>query len=277
MTRSLTLFVLCLLVGCAGASPAGEAPYARAARVIWFGLDDAAARFVERGDTGPALDTVETCDGPFGTWFADFGIRGLACTAAQVGSPPSVLGLAPAPPFVSGPHTASEDGLDLDLTADRAFGHYDPAFVRWAWSAAIPDGTAERALIQPIYRRHVARLARIYWLTHQDLVDGGFPDATPIGPLKDYARFLDGGPVPAGAEAYESAGFSVFAFTDRSETLLSEIGLPVGNEWELKYEANTAYGFWLRRRADGTHADFRDGLRSLLSALDAEWLAIHSG
>ena len=83
--------------------------------------------------------------------------------------------------------------------------------------------------------------------------------------------------VPAGAEAYESAGFSVFAFTDRSETLLPEIGLSVGNEWELKYEANTAYGFWLRRRADGTHADFRDGLRDLLSALDAEWLAAHDG
>ena len=279
MPRSLALFVLCLLVGCAGASPSGgaDSSASRAVRLVWAGLDDAAARFVEQGDRGPALDAVETCDGPFGTWFADFGVRGLACTAAQVVQPTTLLALAPTQPFQSGPHGASADGLDLDLTSDRAFGHYDPSFVRWAWSAAIPDGTAERALIQPIYRRHVARLARIYWLTHQDLVDGGFPDATPIGPLKDYARFLDGGPVPAGAEAYESAGFSVFAFTDRSETLLSEIGLPVGNEWELKYEANTAYGFWLRRRADGTHADFRDGLRSLLSALDAEWLATHSG
>lgn len=277
MTRSLALFVLCLLVGCAGASPAGDAPGERAARLVWAGLDDAAARFVEQGDRGPALDTVETCDGPFGTWFADFGVRGLACTAAQVVPPTTLLGLAPTQPFDSGPHMASSDGLDLDLTSDRAFGHYDPAFVRWAWSAAVPDGAAERALIRPIYRRHVARLARIYWLTHEDLVAGGFPEATPAGPLADYARFLDGGPVPAGAEAYESAGFSVFAFTDRSETLLGEIDMTVGNEWELKYEANTAYGFWLRRRADGTHGDFRDGLRDLLSALDAEWLAAREG
>jgi hypothetical protein len=278
MPRLLALFFLCLLIGCGGTPPSGGADpaAARAVRLVWLGLDDAAARFVDRGD-GPEVDPVATCDPTFATWFADFGVRGLACTAAQVVAPTALLAAAPTRPFVSGPHAASAGGVDLDLTSDRAFGHYDPAFVRWAWGAAVPDGAAERSLIQPIYRRHAARLARIYWLTYTDLAADGYPRSTPVGPLADYAAFLDGGPVPAGAESYAGSGFSVFAFTDRSEGLLPQIDMAVGNDWELKYEANTAYGFWLRRRADGTHAQWRDGLRDLLAALDADWLSAHGG
>ncbi|WP_420454037.1 hypothetical protein [Rubrivirga sp.] len=280
MPRSLRLVALILLAGCSGTSSTPTAPpddaAERAARQVWLGLDDAAAGFDTRGEASEA-DPVQTCDGPFGTWFTDFGVRGLACLAAQVAAPASLVALAPAPPFESGPHRAAGEAVDLDLSAPRAFGHYDPAFVRWAWATAVPEGAAVRAMVAPVYRRRVARLARTYWLTHADLAAAGFPERTPAGPLLGYATFLDGGPVPAGAQAYESPGFSVFAFTDRSETLLPDIGLPIANDWEAKYEANAAYGFWLRRRADGTHGLWRDGLRDLLAAFDADWLAEHEG
>ncbi len=275
MARPLALFVLGVVASaCAGSPPTpapADAAAERAVRPVWLGLDEAAARFVTRGE-GPDVDPVETCDGPFGTWFVHFGVRGLACAAAQVVDPASLVALAPVAPFESGPHTATADAVDLDLSSPRAFGHYDPAFVRWAWAAAVPDGAVGRAAVAPAYRRHVARLARVYWLTHADLVAEGFPGRLPSGPLSDYAAFLDGGPT-----GRDGPGFPVFAFTDRSRALLPDVGLAIPNEWTATYEANTAYGFWLRRRADGTHALWRDGLRDLLTAFDADWLASHSG
>ncbi len=268
MRRLSTASLLVFLAACSGA-PA--APGGAAFADVWAGLDGAARPFET-----VALDASVVCDPTFATWFVDFGVRGLACVAAQTvapAAPATLVARAPVAPFRSGPHAVSASGVDLDLDADRAFGHYDPAFVRWLADAAVPTGPAA-VLAAPVYRRHVARLARVYWLTHADLAAAGFPASTPDGPLADYARYLDGGPVPDGMEAYESQdGFSVYAFTDRSERLVDEIGLPVGNEWEIKYEANTAYGFWLRRRADGTHAEWRDALQGLLRAYDADWLA----
>ena len=38
------------------------------------------------------------------------------------------------------------------------------------------------------------------------------------------------------------------------------------------YEADTAFGFWLRRRGDGTQGHWRDGLERLLATYDGEWL-----
>ncbi|WP_412067509.1 hypothetical protein [Rubrivirga sp. IMCC43871] len=260
---------LLLLVGCAGST---STPASASFADVWAGLDVGAASL-----TGEGGDVTAVCDPPFATWFADFGVRGLACVAAQTVSPVALVARAPVDPFRSGPHVASRAAVDLDLATDRAFGHYDPAFVEWLAKAAVPTGPAA-VLAAPVYRRHVARLARVYWLTHADLTADGFPASTPAGPLAAYARYLDGGPVPDGMGAYDTAdGFSVFAFTDRSERLLGDIGLPVGNEWTAKYEANTAYGFWLRRRQDGTHGEWRDALRGLLRAYDAEWLVQHGG
>ena len=274
-TRPLTLGLV-FLAGCAsapaapGSAAASDPPSAPAAgdlADVWAGLDAAAA-----GLAGRAPDV---CSGPFGTWFSEWGTRGLACVAAQVVDPASFLARAPVAPFESGPHVATEDAVRLDLAAARSFGHYDPAFVRWVVEAGVPDGAAARRLAKPIYDRRLARLARIYWLTHQDLARSGFPGDVPAGPLAAYAAFLDGGPA---ADGYgEDDTFAVFAFTERSEALLPDVGLPVANDWTAKYEANTAYGFWLRRRADGTHALWLDGLRQLLDAFDASWLAAHGG
>jgi hypothetical protein len=235
---------------------------------MWRGLDAGFSFVAER--------EVEACSEAYGTWFAGFGVRGLACAATAFRAPAAVVAAAGVPPFVRGPHLASDEGFVLDLDAPRAFGHYDPAFVRWLVAHGVPEANA---LTQPVYDRRLQRLARVYWLTYADMAVEGFPRSTPAGALSDYAVFLEGGAAPDGAEGYDASGnpnggFSVFAFTARSERLLPRVGAPPAvNEWEVKYEANTAYGFWLRRRADGTLPIWRDGLERLLSAYDAEWFS----
>ncbi len=85
-----------LLAGCSGAEAATDlAPEAPPALLdVWTGLDGA---FAGREPEG--------CDLVFGTWAAGFGVRGLACAAAQVVTPTTLAERA-GDPFVSGPHTA---------------------------------------------------------------------------------------------------------------------------------------------------------------------------
>ncbi len=268
MRRRFVLSAFLLLIGCGGGRAVTDAPPEADASLldVWAGLDEAFAALGNRVE--------DVCDAPFATWFADFGTRGLACAAAQVVSPTSFVARAGIAPFRSGPHVASADAVRLDLNNPRDFGRYDPAFVTWFTTHAIPDAdnAAARDLTQPIYDRRVRRLARIYWLTYADLETGGFPEATPAGPLADYAAFLDGGPAQDSEFYGSDEGFSVFAFTERSETLLPRLGIQLMNDWTAKYEANTAYGFWLRRRADGTLSLWHGGLRRLLQTYDAAWL-----
>ena len=218
-----------------------------------------------------AADVPAVCDAPFGTWFADFGVRGLACSADQVVRLGDAARRGPTPVWTSGPHRLGADGPSLDLKAARDFGHYDPAFVAWAVENAVPRTEAAVRLAQPVYDRHVRRLARIYWLAYRDLAAGGFPHALPPGGPSDYAAYLDGGPLPEAARF--EGGASVFLlFGDRSEHVAARLVAPADNVWELRYEANTAYGFWIRRRADGTEAAFRTGLEEVLRAFDADWV-----
>ena len=252
------------LAACSG--PPNEVDTPPALLDVWVGLDDAAEM----------LGGIEgnPCANDFGAWFHDFGARGLACVAAEVMDPSRLIARAGERAFESGPHTATSESFDLDLTNERDFGHYDEAFVGWVIdNGIVGEGRPVlRVLTQPIYNNHIRRLARIYWITYQDMEADGFPRSTPAGILSGYAGFLEGGPIPDGAEAYEG-GFSVFAFTDLSEGLLPRIGLRLSNEWEARYEANTAFGFWLRRRVDGTQEQWRDGLERLLEVYDGEWLA----
>lgn len=271
MRPLLGLSAALVLAGCsgtAGGSPGFSPPAADAALAdVWAGLDEGRRQ----------ADAADACERPYGTYFADFGVRGLACAAAQVVPATALVGRAPVAPFRSGPHAVSGQAVRLDLDAENTFGRYDPAFVRWLVEAGIPDGRAARTLARPVYDRHLRRLARVYWLAHADLAAAGFPRATPPGRPAQYAAYLDGGPIPDGAEGYEG-GFAMYAFTERSRTLLPAVGLAPGeNEWEAIYEANTAYGFWLRRRVDGTRALWHDGLAELLGAFDADWLAAHGG
>ena len=248
-----------LLAACGGARSTADEDALPALLDVWAGFE-------------AAYDTLTRqhipCDEAWGTWFEEWGVRGVACVAAYVAAPTEVIARAGVAPFVSGPHVATAEGFDLDLGAARAFGHYDPAFVRWVVENGAPEANA---VTRPVYDRYLRRLARIYWLAYADMAADGFPQTAPPGILTGYAAFLDGAPAPEEA-AYEG-GFTVFAFTDLSEGLLPRLDVGMVNEWEAKYEANAAYGFWLRRRADGTVALWYDGLRRLLEAYDAGWLA----
>ena len=259
------------IAGCAGSEQGSAMDRAGLTYLdVFTGYDAALAEVDGRGPT--------VCAEPFGTWFPDWGVRGAACVAAQIAPPAELIGRAPTAPFRSGPHAVGET-VRLDLDAARSFGRYDPAFVRWIGEAAVPTGPTA-AVVRPAYQRHFARTARLFWLARRDLARGGFPDAVPAGAPADYAAFLDGGPVPEGAESYDldadpNGGFSVFAFTDRSEALLADLDMTLSNDWTGKYEGNVGYGFWLRRRADGTEAGWADALERLLRTFDADWMAEH--
>ncbi len=252
-----TLLVVALAVsGCSAPTPAADSSVESPYIDVWSGLDEAS-----RSEN---LD----CQERFGSYNSHFGVRGLACVANRAVPVETLAAQFPTSPFRSGPHQVNATAVDLDFYAGGEFGHYDPAFVRWVTRAAVPGESAVvRSLIQPIYDRHVSRIARIYWLAASDLERRGFPGRLQSGPFRDYGAHLEAGTNP---EA------SVFAFTDASERLLPMIDLEVGNEWTLKYEANTAYGFWMRREVDDTRDLWRDGLRDLLERYDADWLASRS-
>ena len=235
---------------------------------LWTGLDAAQA-------TADGEYQSEACDARFGTYFTDFGARGLACVASEVAPLGQVVARFSGEPFRSGPHTAENGSLRLDLLSDD-FAHYTPAFVTWVADNAIvgEDDATARALIAPIYARHVRRLARVFWLVHRDLASGGFPERVPSGPTADYARYLGTGTVPNEGRAEYYPGFTMTAFSDRNDAIAERLAGPGRAEYySALYEANTAVGFWLRRRADGTADTFRQSLRRLLAAYDADWLA----
>ena len=287
--RRAAVLLLLGLAACAGPAPASPPEATDALVDVWAAVPVGMARLA-------GADVPAVCDEPFGTWFADFGVRGLACAADQKVPLAEAAGRAPSPIWTTGPHRPGGSGLDL--TAPRAFGHYDPAFVEWAVANAVPTSPAAVALARPVYDAHVRRLARVYWLSYGSLEADGFPDRLPAGGAAAYGAYLEGGPVPEGAAGYVSgpdgtggreSGVSVFALFDRrsrpvAAALTRQMAPPAGdgvvtdwNEWEVRYEANTALGFWVRRRADGTLALFHDGLAELLATFDAAWLTANGG
>ena len=271
MTRLAPALSLLLVIGCAGppAGGPGDVGSGDALVDLWAAVDEGV----------PAVGGgFDTCLDGFETYNPDFGVRGLACAVSSVLPLAELVSRAPAAPFRSGPHAVTADGVTFDFasTAEPRFGRYDPAFVRWAVANAIPEGGA-RTMAQPIYERHVQRIARMYWLAHRDLVAQGYPTSLPAGPLADYAAYLRGAPPSEAASvpAY-GPGFSVTAFNDESRGLLPDLDLRYGNEYTPIYEGNAAFAFWMRREADGTRDLWRGGLRDLLAAFDASWLASHS-
>ena len=285
--RGPAVLLLLGLAACAGPAPASPSEAEDALIDVWAAVPVGLARLA-------GADVPAVCSRSFGTWFGSFGVRGLACAADQKVRLAEAAGRAPGAVWTGGPHRL--DGPGLDLTAPRDFGRYNPGFVRWAVANAVPTSPAAVALARPVYDAHVQRLARVYWLGYRSLEADGFPDRLPAGGAAAYAAYLEGGPVPEGAAGYvfdgsggRESGVSVFVLFDgRSRpiaaALTRQMAPPAGdgvvtdwNEWEVRYEANTALGFWVRRRADGTLALFHDGLAELLATFDAEWLAADGG
>ena len=256
------------VAACSGSQPPGsdESPELID---VWGGYD---AAFTDRSEQDIP------CSETYGTWFEDFGARGVACVASGVVEPNAFVARSGVEAFRSGPHRADGQVVRLDLNnTTSSFGQYNPEFVSWVVeNAVVGEGRPEiRMLTQPVYDRHFQRIARVYWVTYADMAADGFPRSVPAGILSDYADYLDLGRIPDGAEGYEG-GFSVFAFTELSEGVVGRLGPGMADSWSAKYEGNTAFGFWIRRRADGTVGQWHEGLRRLLATYDADWLRSQS-
>jgi hypothetical protein len=182
---------------------------------------------------------------------AEGGMRNFFCRALSVFSWKTFLKLAPSPVFARGPHR----GARLDLQAKKDFGHYSPAFVRWATEALVPahrDGVL-RAETQEIYDAELRKLARTYFLVRSAI------EAAP--------GWLDGE-----QSAYRDAvrkGTVAESFWDYSDVLGGSDTNWGGYDPSL---VRSATMWWIRRELDGTAALWKVGLVRLLTTYDPTWL-----
>lgn len=146
--------------------------------------------------------------------------------------------------FSSGPH-----GSTLNLDAERDFGRYNPAFVRWVIDHAIP-GAGDRALAAATQSAYDARMrvaARAFYTARLLLKeDRSFFE----GEKKRYERFLkEGGDKPFWSYWEKMPG-----------------------QYEAQAIGGTGLAFWLRRSMDGTDHLFEQALEKLLATYDREFL-----
>lgn len=262
MRRAL-LVSLALAASACSTPPSGSG--APALADVWTLLGE--NRFAQYGD----------CQDVFGDGYVtDLGARGLACSVHLEVPLGAVLGRYAGDVYASGPHRLTDGAFSADLLSDD-FGHYETDFVEWVVDNAIvgEDDRALRVLATPIYRGRFQRMARVYWRVYQDLEADGYPRSTPAGRVADYTDYLRTGVLPASGANAVYPGFTMTAFSERNDALAREVSdaFGSGTYYSTLYEANTAVGFWLRRREDGTHLAFRDGLRRLLATYDAGWLS----
>jgi|GEM_PF-1233048 len=186
----------------------------------------------------------------------DGGMRSVFCRGVLVLSWKALLAAAPASPFVKGPHK----GARLNLQAERDFGRYDPAFVRWATRALIPassDG-ALRERTQGVYDRQFQKLARVYFLVEKAL------SSNPAWVERERQRYLSLMDAKGGA-------WNVFEITDPYHDTLGTEATNWGGHDPNAVRSATMW--WLRRSHDGTRPLWSDGLQRLLQTYDRTWLA----
>jgi len=185
----------------------------------------------------------------------DGGMRNTFCRALQVLPWRTFLSLAPAKPFLKGPHK----GGQLDLHDERDFGRYDPAFVRWATRALVP-GADDEALVRStrqVYERQLKTLARLYFLVDKAL------EADPAWVERERRRYLS---------LMDELGGSwdVWVITDPYHDVLGSADVDWGGHDPNHVRAATMW--WLRRAHDGTRPLWSDGLQRLLKTYDELWL-----
>lgn len=184
----------------------------------------------------------------------DGGMRNFFCRALTVFSWKTFLGLAPVSPFRSGPH----QGGKLDLNAKLDFGHYNPAFVRWAARELVPaaEDAALREQTQAVYDAQVRTLARVYFKVWR--VISGDPA------WLSHERAAYGEAMAKGGGDWASPVVDLY-----HETLGPSAQSWGGNDPNT---VRSATMWWLRRFLDETAPLWAEGLERLLSTYDAAWL-----
>jgi hypothetical protein len=180
------------------------------------------------------------------------GVRNAFCRALLVFRWKTLLSLAPTAPFSSGPHR----GGKLDLKASKQFGHYDPAFVRWAIVALVPaaKNAQLRDQTQPVYEQQFRELARTSFLVWRALSADAEWSSTE---RTRYAAAMARGEADEGTWGY------------------SDVLGDAAHEWN-GHDPNhvrTATMWWLHRSLDETAPLWAEGLERLLTTYDAAWLA----
>ena len=198
-----------------------------------------------------AKDTPNKAYRDLHTWLPHRGLRGLYAKAQFALNLAQLEKLSGQKIFHAGPHL----GGKLDLKAKGDFGHYNPAFLKWALQNGIPGqhDAKLRKELQPVYDKHLRRTARNFFRTHQML------QAMP----KRAATARDGYVEKIAAEEDASDWLQEF-FRPEAERMDK-----AGHDW---YEINVSLGFWVRRELDGSAKDFQALLAALLQTHDAVWL-----
>lgn len=178
------------------------------------------------------------------------GLRTQACRAFAIVTYEKLQAMLPMPIYLKGPHSKTA----LNLTDDRSFGHYNPSFVKWLSSTALPISAdpAVRKLSQPIYNEYGRIPARAFYYAKRFLDDDA---ANKKKLIDEYARWVA---KPSEDPHPRYAYWGTF---------------PEMRVWEAQAIAGTGVAFWIRRTIDGTDRDFEHGLKQLLKTYDGAWFA----
>ena len=253
---------LAALVGCGGAA---AAPTSAPVRTDPAGSDssmDLAAVQLAR-DVWSRLDaTTNTCDSF--DYFPRGGARMFACHVFSLASFERIVSATRLRPFRSGPH-----GSGLNLRAANDFGHYNVEFVRFVAHHAVParHDSAFRAATQAHYDTYVAPLARIFYATHQKLVN----EPTCARAERDeYAAAIAQGDTDGYVEPWFFFMNETYCQLRRGQYQdYDDTGFDGGYSGNV---VKTCVGFWLRRSMDGTDRAFFDALVMLMDAYEpAGW------
>ncbi len=153
--------------------------------------------------------------------------------------------------FLSDTH---KDGLNFYAT--QSFGYYNPDFLTKAKTViaySLDNDNNFKRLGKYVYDRQLKHIARTYYDSYVFLQAN---EAFAKNVQSDYELAMKQG---SNAGDFIQGAFSAFANTKEE----------LGEDW---YVANTAPGFWIRRRIDGTANQIFDILTIVMQALDAEAL-----
>lgn len=199
-------------------------------------------------------------------YFPNGGIQNFWCHRPARLTVAAVRALAGVNVFLSGPHP--EDDLTLD--AKDAFGHYDPAFVRWLVDHASPSprDSAARKATQPSYDAHLKPLAEVFWRT----LEKTRREQSCFDREKSaYAAAIARRALPKGY--YERWFFFMNPFfCDKAK---SKDNFFYDNAFDGGVNGNvtkSVVGFWMRRSLDGTMDTFAEGLKNVIASYQPELL-----
>jgi hypothetical protein len=195
----------------------------------------------------------------------DGGIQTFWCHRPANLTLASVRALAGVDLFVSGPHKADA----LTLRSAQAFGHYNPAFVRWLVDHAAPGphGSPAQLVTREAYEEYMRPLAEVFWRTYRKT---RAEEACFAQERSRYAAALARRSLPPGYQDrwyyFMDPAFCQQASNPAAIPRLGDGGVD-GNV------VKTVMGFWVRRSLDGTMDTFAEGLKKLIAAYQPELAA----